>query len=375
MTIASTVAAVLAAALLAGAVPAESGQREEPGARRDGIQRRRDALRERQRELRQRQEEWRRARLEARRGPMASEPYSAVAKIDRDGTLTLVNPAGKVTVTAGGGNDVRIDAVKRAWDRTDASARGALADIRIQVAERQGAVDIRTVIQRPRPLDAEVDFTVAVPPGASVSIRSGSGDVTITGVRGELRAEALGGGITATSVGQVRSLRTLGGPVTLENAGGNDVTVATLGGAVTIRQLKARSADLRSVSGDLVVSDSDAERVMAQSLNGRIELAGRLARTGRYSLQSQSGGVRLIPSNGNFELEAATVNGIVRSEFPITLHDRDDVTAPAGRGRGLGRGRGRIGRGSARILRGLAGNGGGLVTLRSFSGDITITKR
>jgi hypothetical protein len=375
MKIASAVAAVLAATLLASAAPAESGQRGDPDARREEIQRRREALRERQGELRQRQEELRRARLEARRGPMASEPFKATARIGRQGTLTLVNPAGRVTVTAGGGDDVRIDATKRVWDRTDASARGALGDVQIQVSERQGAVDIRTVLQRPRPLDAEVDYTITVPSGASVSLRSGSGDMTITGVRGELRAEAVGGGITATSVGQVRLIRTLGGPVTLDNVDGNDVTVSTLGGAVTIRQLKARSADLRTVGGDLVVTDSDAERVIAQSLNGRIELAGRLARTGRYSLQSQSGEVRLVPSGDDFELEAATMNGTVRSDFPITLDDRRDLAAPAGRGRGLGRGPGRGVRANARILRGISGNGGALVTLRSFSGDITIAKR
>ena len=372
---ASAVAAVLAAVLVAGTAPAESGQRGSPDARREDVQRRRDALRERTAELRQRQEALRRARLEARRGPMASEPYAMVAKIGRQGSLTLVNPAGNVTVTASGGEDVRIDAIKRVWDRTGASARGALGDIRIQVSERQGAVDIRTVMQRPRPLDAEVDFTIAVPAGASVSLRSGSGDVSITGVRGELRAEAVGGGITARSVGQVRMLRTLGGPVTLEDADGSDVTVSTLGGAVTIRQLKARSADLRTVGGDLIVIDSDAERVMAQSLSGRIELAGRLAKAGRYSLQSQSGEIHVLPAGGDFELEAATVNGIVRSDFPITLDDRLDLTGAAGQGRGLGRGPGRGGRASARILRGISGDGGALVTLRSFSGDITIARR
>ena len=65
-------------------------------------------------------------------------------------------------------------------------------------------VDVRTAVPRRDPLDAEVDFTITVPSGASVSVRSGSGDVTVTGVRGELRVEAVSGGITATSVGQVR---------------------------------------------------------------------------------------------------------------------------------------------------------------------------
>jgi hypothetical protein len=368
MRIAAGVAAVLAAAVLASVAPAEGGQREE-------LQRRREALR-------QRQEELRRARVEARRGPMATEPFTALAKIGRQGTLTIVNPAGNVTLTGSGGNDVRIDAVKRAWGRTDTGARSALSDVEIEVTERQGAVDVRTLRQRQRPLDAEVDFTIAVPSGASVSVRALSGDVTVSGVRGELRVEAVGGNIKATSVGQVRLLRTLSGAVSLENADSSDITVSTLGGAVTIRQLKAQSADLRTVGGDLIISESEAERVMAQSLNGRVELSGRLARTGRYSLQSQSGEIRLLPAGEDFELEAATVNGTVRSDYPLTVDDRRELGGPRGRGRSLargegrgGRGVGRGGRGSARILRGVSGSGGPLVTLRSFSGDITITKR
>jgi len=335
-------------------------------ARRDEILRRRAALR-------QRQDELRRARQAARRGPMASEFFSWAGKIGRQGALNLVNVSGNVTVTSGGGEDVRIEATKRVWDSTDAAAKAALADVGIQVTERPNGVDVRTALPRPTPLDAEVDFKITVPAGASVSVRSGSGDVTVTGVRGELRVEALSGGITATSVGQVRSLRTLSGPVQLENAESSDLTVSTLGGPVTIRQLRARSADLRTIGGDLIVSDSEAERVSAQSLTGRIELTGRLARNGRYSLQSQSGDVRLASADDDFEVEAATVNGTVRSEFPITLDERRETPAPRSR---LGRaGRDGRGAGSARLLRGLSGDGGPLVTLRSFSGDIAIARR
>jgi hypothetical protein len=108
-----------------------------------------------------------------------------------------------------------------------------------------------------------------------------------------------------------------------------------------------------------------------------VELSGRLARTGRYSLQSQSGEIRLVPGGEDFELEAATVNGTVRSDYPITVDDRREGGGPRGRVGALSRtGRaGRAGRGNARILRGVSGSGGPLVTLRSFSGDITITKR
>jgi hypothetical protein len=376
MRIGAGVAALLTVAIMTGVVPAESAQDDSAAkgrGRSEEALRRREALRERQAELR-------RVRQAARRGPMASEPFTAVAKIGRQGTFNLVNRAGSVTITGSGGDDVRIEAVKRVWDRSDAAARAALQDVEIEVTERQGGVDVRAGAQRPRAIDAEVDFTIAVPAGASVSVRTGTGDVTVTGVRGELRAEAVGGGIKATSVGQVRLLRTLSGAVSLENGDSSDITVSTLGGPVTIRQLKARSADLRTVAGDLVIIDSEAERLIAQSLSGRIELTGRLARNGRYSLQSQSGDVRLTPiGSDDFELEAATVSGSVRTDFPITLDDRELTGQPErgtrlGRGGGRGTGRG-TGRAGARMLRGVSGSGGPLVTVRTFRGDITIARR
>ena len=370
-------AAILTAIVIAGVAPAESGQRGPS----DEIQRRREAMRERREELR-------RARQAARRGPTASEPFTAVAKIGRQGTFNLVSPAGTVTITASGGDDVRIDAVKRVWDRTDAEAKAALSDVTIDVTERQGGVDVRANAQRAHLLDAEVDFTIAVPTGASVSIRTGSGDVTVSGIRGELRAETAGGSIKATSLGQVRLLRTLSGAVSLDNAESSDVTVSTLSGAVTVRQLKAKSADLRTVAGDVAIADSDAERLIVQSLSGRVELTGRLAPTGRYSLQSQSGDIQLTPiGTSDFELEAATVGGTLRSDFPITVDDRREATGPgtgtglgrigrAGRsgGRGDGTGRG-IGGGNVHVLRGVSGSGGPVVTARSFRGNITIIKR
>ena len=379
MTISRAAAALTIVALTAGIAPAAGAQQpSDPAAvsaaaqaKADSVRPRRDEILRRREALRQRQEELRRRRQAARRGPMASEFFTWVGKIGRQGTLDLVNASGSVTITSGGGDDVRIEATKRVWESTDAAAKAALSEVRIDVTERADAVDVRAAFPRRTQRDAEVDFTLTVPSGANVSVRSGSGDVSVTGVRGELRAEAVSGAITATSVGQVRSLRTLSGAVQLENADSSDITVSTLGGAVTIRQLRTRSADLRTIGGDLIVSDSDAERLSAQSLTGRIELAGRLARTGRYSLQSQSGDVRLSLSDDDFELEAATVNGTVRSEFPITAGDRRETAAGPGR---VGRG-GRGGRGGALLLRGLSGDGGPLVTLRSFSGDISIARR
>jgi DUF4097 and DUF4098 domain-containing protein YvlB len=375
MRIPARVAALVTAGFLcvgaATTVVAQDGAAARVRERREQVLRRQEALR-------QRQDEARRARLAARQGPPATEPFTRTARIGRDGAFSLVNGSGRVTITGGAGDDVRIQATKRVWGATADGAKALLPEVEIEVTERTGAVDVRTVFPRPRALDAEVEFTITVPAGASVSVRTGSGDVTVTGVKGELRAEAVSGGIMASGVGQVRALRTLSGAVQLDNAESADLTVSTLSGPVTIRQLKARSADLRSVGGDLLMTDTDSDRVTAQSLTGRVEFTGRLARTGRYTLQSQSGDVRLTPLGPDgFEVEATAVNGTVRSDFPLTVDERRGAGRLGGRAeRGVraARGGGRGG-GGARVLRGLSGAGGPLVTLRSLNGDISIARR
>ncbi len=369
-------AATLMALAFAAAGPCPVAAQDGPGGATEGREpqqraRVRGDVERRQQALRERQNQARRARVAARQGPMASEPFASVVRIGRDGAFSLVSTSGNVTITGGGGDDVRIDAIKRVWRATEAGAKAALPGIGIQVTERAGALDVRTIFPRPGVLDAEVEYTITVPARSSVSVRTGSGDVRVINVRGELRAEAVAGSITASSVGQVRTLRTVSGAIQLDTAESTDLMASTLGGLLTVRDLKARTADLRSMNGDVSVVDSDTDHVTMQSFSGRVEYTGRLAKAGRYSLQSQSGDVRVTPSGtDDFEVEATAVNGSVRSDFPLTVTD-ERRTSPRLSGRGV---RGRMSRG-ARVMRGRSGDGGALVTLRSFSGDITIARR
>jgi DUF4097 and DUF4098 domain-containing protein YvlB len=84
-------------------------------------------------------------------------------------------------------------------------------------------------------------------------------------------------------------------------------------------------------------------------------------------MNSHSGLVRLaIAGNTGFELEATTFSGSVRSDFPLTLRagtdpDYDD----------RGRRRGRM----QQSIRGSFGDASAIVNLKSFSGDIIVTKR
>src|SRR5919199_2554900 len=71
------------------------------------------------------------------RGPERTERFSRKVKIGRDGRVSIQNISGDITVTGGSGDEVSIEAVKRA--RGDSSQ---LERARIVVDERAGRVDI-----------------------------------------------------------------------------------------------------------------------------------------------------------------------------------------------------------------------------------------
>src|SRR5436190_14176425 len=73
------------------------------------------------------------------RGPEQTERFSRKVKIGRDGRVSVSNISGDIVVTAGSGDEVSIEAVKRT--RGD---QARLAAVRIVVEDRAGRVEIRT---------------------------------------------------------------------------------------------------------------------------------------------------------------------------------------------------------------------------------------
>ncbi len=359
---AAVVAGVLAHATLVDAqrqnqdTSAErAGQRQgQEGARANGPRRAQERARRLQDRARERQT--------ARQGSNATAVVSRVVRLGRDGSLDLNNVAGRVTVNGVSGDDVRIEATKRVWHEREEEARRLLESLDVVVSEGAGRVGIRTDYPRQQAYDAEVEYLIAVPQGTRVTLRVASGDIAVSNVRGELRAESVGGSVTATSVGDVRLARSVSGDVSVDGATGTELVASTLSGAVTVRRAKARSIDLRSVGGALRLSESEAERVSMQTLTGPVEYGGRIGRNSRYDLQSRSGRLVVAPTGDDgFDVEAATMGGELRSDFPLTVRE----ISPRGGRRG----------GRAGTMQGTVGDGGGLLTLRTFSGAIAIVRR
>jgi DUF4097 and DUF4098 domain-containing protein YvlB len=303
-----------------------------------------------------------RDRDDARRGPEVTERFSRTLRLARNGSFELSNVAGDIVITGGGGNDVRIDAVKRMRSRDDAEAKARLQDIQIEVSEGANRIDVRTVYPRQRNLAGAVDYTIALPQDTSVTVRSVSGDVRVTNVRGSLQAESVSGDVIAADVPRVTGLKSVSGDIQLTNgASDGSLDAGTVSGDLVIRGLKARMIDVGTVSGDIVLDNIESERVDTKSVSGNLDFRGNLARNGRYEFNSHSGDITLaVSGNTGFAIEANTFSGDVRSDFAVTLR---------GDARDGGRGPRR------RTIRGSFGDGSAMLSMNSFSGNIAIVKR
>jgi DUF4097 and DUF4098 domain-containing protein YvlB len=307
---------------------------------------------------------YRRAKTEARelyqgrnRGAEQSDTASRRMRIGRNGQVTIQNISGDITVTAGSGDEMTMEAVKRT--RGD---RSQLGRVDIVIDERPGRVDIRTEHRTSfRSDNVSVDYTVVVPDGASVDLKSISGNVRVTGARGSVRVQSISGNVETNNAPRVEFARTVSGNVDLAGVSQDgDLSAQSISGYVHATGLKARSIDVNSVSGEIALRSASCERLNARSVSGGFEYTGTLARNGRYEVNSHSGDVRFVlGGNTGFELNAGSFSGSVRSDYGA-ISDRL-------------RGRGRGPRNES--VQSAVGDGSARLDLHTFSGNITIARQ
>jgi len=297
------------------------------------------------------------------RGPEQTDRFSGKYKIGRDGRVSVQNISGDITVTGGSGDEVSVDAIKRTH-----GDRGTLGDVRIQVDNAANRVDIRTEYPRMSHTNVSVDYTLTVPNGASVELHSISGSIKVTGVKGSLRVETVSGGVTASDTPNVELAKTVSGDVSLSGVSTDgNVTAGTVSGTVTARGLKAKRLDLSSVSGDMTLTDVVVTSVHAKSISGGFEYSGAIQKSGDYDVNVHSGTIRFTLANpSGFYLNADTFSGSIRTDFPVTIGGK---ATPSSDDRSLRRMR------MGQSISGTNGDGSATLTLRTFSGNIVISKK
>jgi hypothetical protein len=333
---------------------------QEKEQRKEEARERRDAERERWKAQVHEQQERVRAQRERQQREWVEIEGERIVKsfsVGKTGSLLLHNISGDVVITAGGGSEIRVEAIKKAKGRSQAEARQQLENFVLNMQEAGGGrVDIR-VESRGRESRAWIDFNVVVPYEASAEIHSVSGDISLTGVKGEVRAETVSGDVKGSALTRLAAAKSVSGDVVLNGVESDGtVVLSAVSGDVTANSLKARAIEVSAVSGDTVLTQCQTERAQVSTVNGDISYSGRLSKSGRYELKTHSGDIVLHHQGSAFEVAASTFSGDIKFDPAATVKVNTNRHGPG------------------RSLRGAIGGGGAYLELTTFSGDIIVGK-
>jgi len=280
--------------------------------------------------------------------------------IGANGTLTLKNVVGDITVKAGGGKDATVEILRVSMGKTEADAKAGLEKVtaEVSVSGEHGSVTAHYPADVHPDYAVSVSYNVTAPAGTSVWVNSVTGHITLTGLNGETKANTVSGRVDVTSCTKVGALHTIAGPITVtDSRSDTKLDVAGISATVTLTNVKAPQVSASVISGKIVAHDVQTDGADMDSISGDIEFSGAVSAKGRYEFTAHSGDVRL-GLTGGFDLEAKTFSGTVTADSSLNL----TTTTQASTGT------------RQHSVRGSTGNGGGTVVASTFSGTVWVGK-
>jgi hypothetical protein len=211
-----------------------------------------------------------------------------VGAVERTSHQVIPGLVREVTVDAGAG-EILVVPTSAAEVRVDSTVKGSLHTPRLRAVKDGLAVRLNGNCPEITFGPCRASIVIHVPPDTAVDIRSGSGDLTASGLDGPVRLETGSGDVHATALNGDADLRTSSGDVMVRNLRG-------------VTQLK-------TASGDVEAEDLSTQRVEALSSSGDIELDFRSAPQD-VDAATASGDVGVVvPNGGIYRVEADTGGG------------------------------------------------------------------
>lgn len=225
-------------------------------------------------------------------------------RVDRGDEVEIKNINGDIRASAAAGDRVIVTAVKKD------NGRGDPEDVRIEVVEHDGGVTLCAVYpdaggtkNECRPGDAgrlnskdnevSVEFTVQVPAGVNLAAHSVNGGVEAGGLKSDVVAETVNGGVKISTSGLARA-STVNGSIEASMGRGDwtgDLEFETVNGGITVELPAGVGA-----------------RVRASTVNGGLETDFPLTVQGRFANRKIEGTI----GDGGRNLTLETVNGSIR---------------------------------------------------------------
>jgi hypothetical protein len=233
----------------------------------------------------------------------ATDTWSRTYKVEAEGRFELININGRITAEPTDGNEVIVEGRRTAKGRSDEVAKENLA--KLEIREEVGPAHVRIESRAPRMSGLgghEIQWTVKVPRGLTVDLRTVNGGVRIDGLSGEIHARTTNGGVKGQNlIPETIEASSVNGGVEIELGAPLDSTdsieLTTVNGGVSLAMPSESKATVtaRAVNGGVRVNDLDLKQDEDASQSERKRrLSGTLNGGGaKVNMSTTNGGVRL----------------------------------------------------------------------------------
>jgi len=258
----------------------------------------------------------------------------------RSGTVDLSLISGEIIVTG--------------WSRDEIKVRAFSERGRLEMGAGSSHFSLEARSDRGRMGDTR--YELSVPAGVRLLMRTTSGDVQATGVRGPVEGHSTSGDVQIADASGRAILESVSGDVRGRRLSG-EVRAQSVSGDIELEEVNG-DVRIESTSGEISLTRVTSTDVYATTVSGEVTYQGSIDRGGRYEFRSHSGDIRLeVPADLSARFAIETFSGSLDSGgFPITLQPGERT------GRRPRRFEFTIGGGDARI------------TAESFSGDIVLSR-
>ncbi len=328
--------------------------------------------------------------------PLALRAQSA-ERFALAGDASVYDPAGRVQVVAGGGNEVVVEVTRGGRDGGrlrlatldggrglaviaperdlvyPGMGRGSRTSFRVRDDGTFGDDDGdsgRELRVRGSGDGAEAwaDLVVRVPRGRRVTVRLGVGTATARNVDGDLTLGANSADVTTERTRGRLTVGTGSGRVRVRDAEGEEVRVGTGSGDADVTGVRAGRLTVGTGSGTVAGGELEGEQVKLGTGSGGVRFGRVRART--LEAGSGSGGIELELADGLEDARLSTGSGEVTVRVPPSLGATFDVSTGSG---GVSTGMPvRVSRQERNHFRGSVGDGRARVRVSAGSGSVRL---
>jgi len=241
-------------------------------------------------------------------GGKAQDTWTRTYTLPDKGRLELINVNGRITAEPATDDKITVEGRRTAKGSTDEAAKENLA--KMEIREEVGGDRVR-VESRPPRLSGfsghEIEWTIKVPKGVIVDLRTINGGVRLNGLQGEVHAKTTNGGVKGDSLNtNILEANSVNGGIEIEFGhplgSGGTVDLETVNGGVTLGLASESKATIsaRAVNGGVRVNDLDIQKQEHEKgVESKRRLDGTLNGGGaRVTVSTVNGGVR-ISRTGN----------------------------------------------------------------------------